>query len=141
MRFETRTEFRRVAMATLGVAAALLLADCGGRHSSPPPADQGQQQTLMRARMLCRDFGYTPGTMDFARCAQTEFDRMALSAPQPMPQPMPQMAPVPAPQAAQSMPQAAPAQAAPQATSDDSDWMVNWLKRPPVCGQAACTVR
>jgi hypothetical protein len=129
----------RLAMAMLCIAGALLLADCAGnKHAAAPPPDQGQQQTLMRARNLCRDFGYTPGTMEFARCAQTEYDRMALAA-APQPMPMPQMAPItPPPQAAQTPAQAAPAQ--PQASSDD-DWLVNWLKRPPVCNTAACSVR
>ena len=122
-------------MATLRIAGALLLAGCAGKHAAPAAADQGPQQTLMRARNLCRDFGYTPGTMEFARCAQTEYDRMALAVPQPMPPPV-----APPPQAAQSPPPAAASQPAPQASSDD-DWLINWLKRPPVCGQAACSVR
>lgn len=93
---------------------------------------------MMRARNLCRDFGYTPGTPEFARCAQTEFDRMAMAA-APMPQPAPLASDVPATQAQPQASTARPAASQPQ-SDDDSDWLVKWLKRPPVCEKAACSV-
>jgi len=155
---------------TACIAAALLLAACSGKRAAPQ-AEQSQQMALERARGLCRDFGYAPGSMEFARCAQSEYDRMTGGPPPtapvvsvPVPQvpqaaqpqvqaiPVPQAsvqttrpasAPTPAPQpTAQAQPQpTAQAQPAPQSGGDDDDWLIRYLKRPNVCGQAACSVR
>lgn len=130
------------AIAAACVAVALLLGGCAGKHAQADASQQqqAQQQALDRARGLCRDFGYAPGTMEFARCAQSEYDRGWQAAPSQAAAP-PQVVvppPVVTPQAAPAS-QAAPPQPAPQAQSDSDDWLINWLKRPAVCRTAACT--
>lgn len=130
---------RLLVFSALWIVGALLVGGCAGKHAQTDQgqAQQQQQQALDRARNLCRDFGYTPGTMEFARCAQSEYDRTAQA---PLPQvAMPQAMAAPPPATA---PQAAPPQSQPQpaAKADDDDWLVRWIKRPPVCAQAACSV-
>ena len=102
------------AMARLCIAGALLLAGCATSHNPSSAGQSQQQQALARARKLCGDFGYTPGTPDFARCAQTEYDHMAL---------------------------AAPTQPAPAQSDSDADGLINYMKQGPVCGQANCRAR
>ncbi len=106
-------------MARLCIAGALLLAGCATSHNPSSAGQSQQQQALARARKLCGDFGYTPGTPDFARCAQTEYDHMALAAPT-------QPAPASASSAAQS--------------SSDDDWLMQYMKRGPVCRDSACAL-
>ncbi|MGO8919836.1 MAG: hypothetical protein ACLQJR_28385 [Stellaceae bacterium] len=139
---------QRVALVALCMGGAVLLAGCAGKHAQADQA-QAQQQALERARGLCRDFGYTPGTMEFARCAQSEYDRGAPAAslqavaPPQVVVPVPQVAPPPAAPPVAASPQAAAPQAAqpqptPQADNDSDNWLINWLKRPPVCRDTAC---
>jgi hypothetical protein len=150
---------QRLVIAALCVAGALLLGACAGKRVQPDQTQQrGQQQALERARNLCRDFGYTPGTTEFARCAQSEYDRESQAVPpQAALPPRVVVAPpvVPAapslqaaqsqptrPQPAQSQPapsQPAQSQPAPQADTGDDDGLMRWMKRPNVCQQAACS--
>jgi hypothetical protein len=127
---------------SLYLACALLLAACGRSGGQRVEVDQGQRQAVERARALCQDLGYAPGTVEFARCAQSEFDRYApgataatAAAPAVAPQPVPSPAPV---QAARPQPATAPT---PAADSADDDWLVRWMKRPNVCQAAACSAR
>mgnify|MGYP001206771960 CR=1 FL=1 len=125
---------RRLAIVALGVAGALLLGGCAGKRAQ---ADASRQpQALDRARGLCRDFGYAPGTAEFARCAQSEYDRGWQAPSQAV---VPPQVVVPPPGA--PVPQAAQPQPAPQADNDSDNWLINWLKRPPVCATAACSIR
>lgn len=132
---------RRSAATALCVGAALLLGGCAGDRAGavqPPPQ---QQQALERARGLCRDFGYTPGSAEFARCAQSEYDRGSQpGAPQAAAQPGVTVPPVVVPTPAPG-PQPAPNAGGlpPPTAADDDDWFIKWLKRPPVCNQAACS--
>jgi hypothetical protein len=116
---------RRIMRAILGVSATLLLAACAGKHAAPADqAQQQQQQSLTSARNLCRGFGYTPGSAEFARCAQTEYDRIAAAPP------------AAAPPAAN-----VPAAANAPAKADDDDWLIQYMKRPAICGRtASCSV-
>jgi hypothetical protein len=135
---------QRGAIAVACMVGALLLGGCAGKHvqADPSQQQQAQQQALDRARGLCRDFGYAPGTTEFARCAQSEYDRAWQAVPSQAAAPPQVVVPTPVvtPQAAQ--PPAPPSpqpQPAPQAQSDSDDWLINWLKRPAVCRTAACT--
>jgi thiamine pyrophosphate-dependent acetolactate synthase large subunit-like protein len=147
MRIGDSGSFRRGSVAAVCIAGALLLGGCAGKHAQADPSQQrqAQQQALDRARGLCRDFGYAPGTMEFARCAQSEYDRAWQAAPSQAAAPAQVVVPTPVvtPQAAapptmQAAPQASAPQPAPQA-SDSDDWLVNWLRRPNVCRTATCS--
>lgn len=145
--------FRTFVVPLLALSLAAALTACGGR-ARPDASDSetAQRQGIERARNLCQDLGYVPGTVDFARCAQSEYDRLPLGAPVASVAPIqpPPAAPVqrPAPTAAataQAAPtsQAAPAsQAAPSppADAEEEDWLIRWFKRPNVCQTAACTI-
>ncbi len=147
MRAEEKGSVRRgsgAAIAVACIAAVLLLGGCAGRHaqSDASQTQQAQQQGLDRARGLCRDFGYAPGTTEFARCAQSEYDRAWQGVPSQAAAPPQVVVPTPVvtPQVAQPpVPQAAPPQPAPQAGNDSDDWLINWMRGPPVCRTAACT--
>ncbi len=110
---------RRLATVALCLAGALLLPGCGGKRVQADQSQQQQQQALERARNLCRAFGYTPGTTEFARCAQSEYDRGWQAPSQAaVPQvvvPPPVVVPAPAPQA-QPQPQPVQPQSAAQAS-------------------------
>ena len=115
----------RAAIVALCIAGPLVLAGCASERAE---AGRTQQQALERARTLCGNFGYAPGTIEFAQCAQAEYDRQpataaAQAAVPPMGQPV----------------QAQPASPPPADSSDD--WLVRYLKRPPICDHAACSVR
>lgn len=127
----------------MGLAAAL--SACGSRTRPAAEADTGQRQAIERARNLCQDLGYVPGTVDFARCAQSEYDRFAGAPPVAAAVPVAPTTAVavqrPAPQAPQA---AAPVPApttSPAHTDDEEDWLVRWFKRPNYCQTAGCTVR
>jgi hypothetical protein len=125
------------------------LGACGGRARPAADVDAAQRQAVERARNLCQDLGYIPGTVDFARCAQSEYDRLPSGAPVASVTPVtppntvaaqrpaapvaapPQTAPTPAPQAVSP----------PRTDADEDDWFVRWFKRPNVCQTAACSVR
>lgn len=111
---------RRLATVALWLAGALLLAGCGGKRVQADQSQQ-QQQALERARDLCRAFGYTPGTTEFARCAQSEYDRGWQAPSQAaVPQvvvPPPVVVPAPAPQA---QPQPAQQPVQPQSAAQGS---------------------
>ena len=117
----------------LAVGLVAVLSACGGRtRPAAAEADAGQRQAIERARNLCQDLGYIPGTVDFARCAQSEYDRFA-GAP---------------PAAAAAVPRAPQAGTAPVAAAaptrsdgDGEDWLVRWFKRPNVCQTATCSGR
>jgi hypothetical protein len=131
----------------LASSIAASLGACGSRARPATDADAAQRQAVERARNLCQDLGYIPGTVDFARCAQSEYDRLPLGAPVASVTPVTPPAaaavqrpasPVPQP------PQPAPvAQAAspPRADGDEDDALVRWFKRPNVCQTAACSAR
>jgi hypothetical protein len=137
----------------IGLAAAL--GACGSRTRPAAEVDTGQRQAIERARNLCQDLGYIPGTVDFARCAQSEYDRWAGPQPVATAAPVAPVAPAlpvapttavavqrPAPQAPQATPPAASLTTSPaRSDGDDEDWLVRWFKRPNYCQTAACTVR
>jgi len=127
----------------IGLAAAL--GACGSRTRPAAEVDTGQRQAIERARNLCQDLGYIPGTVDFARCAQSEYDRWG-GAPPVASVPLAPATAVasqrPAPQAPQAAaPAPSPAASQARTESDDEDWLVRWFKRPNYCQTAACTVR
>lgn len=125
----------------IGVAAAL--SACGSRTRPATEADTGQRQAIERARNLCGDLGYIPGTVDFARCAQSEYDRWAGAPPVATAVPVaPTTAAAvqrPAPQAAAPGP--SPTTSSARSDGDDDDWFLRWFKRPNVCQSATCSGR
>jgi len=129
------------------LALALSVVACGGRARPATDTDAAQRQAIERARNLCQDLGYVPGTVDFARCAQSEYDRLPLGAPVASVAPIKPPAAVAVQQPASPVPQPVPAAPAPQAASPpqtdagEEDWLVRWFKRPNVCQTAACAVR
>jgi hypothetical protein len=126
-------------MLAMGVAAALTA--CGSRPRPAADTDAGQRQAIERARNLCQDLGYISGTVDFARCAQSEYDRFAgpPSVAAAAPRAAPTAAAVQSPTSA-AVP-TAPVAASPARADDEEDWLVRWFKRPNYCQTAACTVR
>jgi len=127
----------------LAIGLATALGACGSRTRPAAEVDTGQRQAIERARNLCQDLGYIPGTIDFARCAQSEYDRwggappIAAAAPSTVPVQRPPLQTAPAQQTAAPVAAAAP----PRSDGDDEDWLVRWFKRPNYCQTAACTVR
>jgi len=126
----------------LAVGVAAVLSACGSRtHPAAVEADTGQRQAIERARNLCQDLGYIPGTVDFARCAQSEYDRFAgappLAATAPSAPPSAVAVQRPVPQAAAPVAATAPT----RSDGDEEDWLVRWFKRPNVCQTAACSAR
>lgn len=126
-------------MLAIGVAAALTA--CGSRPRPAADADAGQQQAIERARNLCQDLGYISGTVDFARCAQSEYDRFA--GPPPVAAAASRVSPSAVAAQSPTSPAVptAPVAAAPARADDEEDWLVRWFKRPNYCQTAACTVR
>jgi hypothetical protein len=127
----------------IGLAAAL--SACGSRTRPAAEADTGQRQAIERARNLCQDLGYIPGTVDFARCAQSEYDRWAGAPPVAAAVPVApttaaavQRPAPPAPQAAAPGPSPT---TSPARAEDEEDWLVRWFKRPNVCQSATCSGR
>ncbi|HEV2548311.1 MAG TPA: hypothetical protein VGU20_13310 [Stellaceae bacterium] len=129
----------------LAIGLAATLGACGSRTRPVAEADTGQRQAIERARNLCQDLGYIPGTVDFARCAQSEYDRWAGTPPVATAVPVAPTTAVavqrPAPQAPQAAAPAPSPTASPARADDEEDWLVRWFKRPNYCQTAACTVR
>src|SRR5215472_1545193 len=120
------------------------LSACGGRARPAADVDAAQRQAVERARNLCQDLGYIPGTVDFARCAQSEYDRLPSGAPVASVTPpgavaaqRPASPVAPPPQTAPAPPAASP----PRTDADEDDWLIRWFKRPNVCQTAACSPR
>jgi hypothetical protein len=136
----------RLVPLALAIGLAAGLSACGSRtRPAAAEVDPGQRQAIERARNLCQDLGYIPGSVDFARCAQSEYDRWA-GAPPVAAVPLAPATAVAAQRSAPQAPQAAapappPAASPARAESDDEDWLVRWFKRPNYCQTAACTVR
>jgi hypothetical protein len=127
----------------IGLAAAL--SACGSRTRPAAEADTGQRQAIERARNLCQDLGYIPGTVDFARCAQSEYDRWAGAPPVATAVPVAPTTAVavqrPAPPAPQAAAPGPSPTTSPARAEDEEDWLVRWFKRPNVCQSATCSGR
>jgi hypothetical protein len=121
----------------LAIGLAATLAACGSRARPAAETDTGQRQAIERARNLCQDLGYLPGTVDFARCAQSEYDRFAGPPLAATTAPSAVAVQRPAPQAAAPVAAASPA----RSDGEDEDWLVRWFKRPNVCQTANCSGR
>lgn len=131
----------------LAIGLAAVLSACGSRtRLAAAEADTGQRQAIERARNLCQDLGYVPGTVDFARCAQSEYDRWAGAPPVATAVPVAPTTAVavqrPVPQAPQAAaPGPSPTTSAAPSNGDDDDWFIRWWKRPNVCQTATCSGR
>ena len=110
-----RRTLRHAALFFVCLGAMFALGACAGTQ------EQTAQTQVQKARQLCLDLGYKAGTTEFARCAQSEYDRMASAAPAPT-----------------STASNAPASTAPAQPQSD-DWFERWVHKPPVCDQRACS--
>ena len=122
---------RRVAFLLAAIAVPLALDGCARHQARSNPQPPSQQQQIESARRLCYGLGYTPGTPEFAQCAQQEYDRTATA----------QAAPPSAFEPTAPVPTSATAAATAPAGAEDDDWLVRYLKRPNYCGQSACNFR